>query len=338
MKVDRQDLLYQLQSVEPGLSPKELIEQSSCFGFKDNMVYTFNGEIACRHEVDLDLTGAVQARSLLSVLDKLPEDSLSVDVSDKEVVFKGKNRRLGMHLEPELLMPIDDLEQPKSWKKLPSDFIEAVRLVQQCAGRDESQFWPTCVHVHPEWVEACDNEQMARYELETGADREFLVRKESLKHILELGMTRYCLTDSWVHFTNKKKKNEPGLVMSCRAWEHEYPDLAVGLGSSGDHMVLPMELAAAVEKAEVFSAEDDANNMIRVRLESGRIQLKGEGVTGWFEERRKVKYDGGEMAFQIAPKLFQQLLERGTDCEINDKFFIINGGHFRYVTCLQITE
>ena len=44
LRVNRQLLLDALMSVTPGLTQKELIEQSSCVVFRNGQVYTFNDE------------------------------------------------------------------------------------------------------------------------------------------------------------------------------------------------------------------------------------------------------------------------------------------------------
>ena len=55
MKIDREEFLKQLESVLPGYSTKEVIEQSSCFVFKKGRVYTYNDEIACSQTTSLKL-------------------------------------------------------------------------------------------------------------------------------------------------------------------------------------------------------------------------------------------------------------------------------------------
>jgi len=46
MKINRQEFLDSLEMVKAGLSPREFIEQSSCFAFKEGEVLTFNDESA----------------------------------------------------------------------------------------------------------------------------------------------------------------------------------------------------------------------------------------------------------------------------------------------------
>ena len=61
MKINREELLNQLESVLPGLSTREIIEQSSCFVFMNKEVITYNDEISCSHKSRLDIEGAIVA-------------------------------------------------------------------------------------------------------------------------------------------------------------------------------------------------------------------------------------------------------------------------------------
>ena len=47
MLIDRAKLLAALELVSPGLSPREILEQSSCVVFRGGRIATFNDEVAC---------------------------------------------------------------------------------------------------------------------------------------------------------------------------------------------------------------------------------------------------------------------------------------------------
>ena len=47
MKVSKSALMAQLETVRHGLSPKDIVDQASCFAFKAGKVFSFNDEIAC---------------------------------------------------------------------------------------------------------------------------------------------------------------------------------------------------------------------------------------------------------------------------------------------------
>ena len=90
LKINREELLQQLESVVPGLSVKEIIEQSKCFVFKDKKVMTYNDEVACTQDSCLDIEGAVEAMPLISLLRKLKEEEIDLHYVYGTTSGKGK--------------------------------------------------------------------------------------------------------------------------------------------------------------------------------------------------------------------------------------------------------
>jgi len=334
--VNREKLLLQLEAVQPGLSTREIIEQSSCFVFQNQTVMTFNDEIACTHECELKVEGAVQAAPLLSVLRKMPETELEVEVADGYFVLIGKRRRAEIRHENDILLHIDKVEKPTKWVELHGDFLEGVGLVQHCASKDASQFKLTCIHLHPDFIEACDNFQATRVKMKTGVKASMLVRRDSLKHVASLGMTDFCETETWIHF-----RNADGLVLSCRRYMVEYHNIDSLLDFKGEPITLPKGLKEATDLAEVFSAENSEDNVVTVQLRpdrGGMLRITGEGACGRFREVKDLKYSGPPMEFLIAPKLLTELTEKHNEAEIAKGRLRVDGGKWVYMTCLTAPD
>ena len=328
--VNREVLIQTLEFVQPGLSPKEIIEQSSCFAFKDGIVMTFNDEVACTAETELKFTGAVQASPLLALLHKIPDTEIELEQTGEELRIYGKRRSAGIRMEAEVTLPVEHVERPTDWKDLPEDFIEALKLAQQCVGSDESKFWTTCVHIHPKWVEACDDAQLIRYKLKTGVDNPVLVRGKSVKHVLDLGITEISESETWVHF-----RNPGGLVLSCRRHLEEYNDLGQFLKFSGEQLTLPKGLIEAAETASIFSSEHGDEDLVTVLLKPGKLRIYGQGVSGWYKEFKSIKYSGKTLEFMIGPTLLADIVRRMNECEVTESYLKVNGPKWIYVSALN---
>lgn len=332
--VSRQEFMSQLESISPGLSPREIIEQSSCFVFEDGYVMTYNDEVACKLKLDMDITGAVQAKPLMAVLQRLPEETIKIKVDEGEMRVIGKRRQAGIRMDNDVTLPFKNVDTPKKYQTLHEDFLDAISMVSECAGTDENMFWTTCVHIHPKWVEACDNFQITRCRMPTGIKEATLVRNTAIKHIVQLEMKQYCLTSKWLHFRNKQ-----GLVLSCRRYTEDFPSLKNFIAlENGTPTTLPKGLAEAAERANIFSEENADNNLVSVVLKPGKLRIKGEGVSGWFSETKKIKYKGSPLEFMIAPKLLVEITKRHNDCEISADKLKVNGGKFVYVSLLGNPE
>lgn len=333
IRINREELLGRLQSVSPGLAAREIIEQSSCFIFKDGKVITFNDEVSCSSPSGLpkEVEGAITAKDLLQYLESYPDEEIHLDFTDDELRIYGKGRKSGVRLESEILLNVTVVDSPSKWKKLPDDFDDALSLVSTCASRDDSRFSLTCIHFHPEWLEACDNYQMARWTIKTGIKEPFLVRQPSLKLLMIMGMLEIGETQAWSHFRNPK-----GLVLSCRRYLEEYPELTSMLEVKGSPLTLRKGIEEAVKLASIASSKNIDDDKVIVDIRPGKMIIRGEGSGSWHEERRKLKdYDGPELKFMISPKMLAELVKKHNSCLIDGNLLHVDGGKYSYCSALS---
>lgn len=339
MKVNRELLLNQLVAVVPGASFSEGTTQASFFVFHKDKVFTFNGEVACR--VPCCFTGvtvAVPAKPLLQLLSKLKEEFLEFNLKDdeKELHVVGKGKRTKFRIESEVNLELDKIEKPKSWNQMPDEFKDAVDVVSKCAGPKSSEhFEITCIHIDPEYMESTDNYQLIKYPLETGIETSMLIKADTIKKVITLGMTHISETENWLHF----KDNRSGLIVSCLISRDDYYPLAsIFENAGGKKTTLPKGLENSIENAEIFSSENADNNVITVLLSHGKIEVTGEGSDGEHTERKKITYAGPEMRFLIQPAMLAEVAKRYNVCQISDEFMTVSGGAFTYITCLSKVE
>jgi len=333
MRVNREKLLEQLESVLPGLSTREIIEQSSCFVFRDKVVMTYNDEIACTQKSCLRIEGAVTAMPFVSILRKLKEDTLEITTNKKELLIKGKRKKAGIRMDTDILLPTDSVEKPKKWRTLPDDFANAVSIIQQCSGKDETRFSLTCVHLTPKWIEACDGYQAARYRMKMEIEKPTLVRKESIKYITDLDMSKFSETKHWIHF-----RNSSGLILSCRRWVEDFPELSELLQVKGTPTKFPKGLIEAAEKAEIFSAENVEDNQVIINLRLNKLRITGRGASGYYQEVNDIKYKGKSLSFGVAAGLFADLIRHHNSCEITPDRLKVVTGRYSYITVLHVMD
>jgi hypothetical protein len=332
MQVNRKQLLSELESILPGLSAKEEIEQSSCVVFQKGHLYTYNDEISCSRKTSLNITGAVQAVPLINLLRKLSEEMIEITTTESELCVKGKRRKAGITFSAEISLAIETVEEPGKWKTLPKEFIKAAGLTSQCSGKDDSRFALTCIHITPDYLEACDNFQCSRYIMANKIKKPFLIRSEVVSHLKSSQVTKFSESESWVHF-----KNDDGLTLSCRRYIEKFPDLNDILSFKGNAVVLPKDVNKAVERAEVFSSDsDDSDNLITIALSTDSLIIAGEGTYGWLKEKKKVKYSGPELSFRISPSLFTSIIQKKNKCTVSESRIKIQLDAFLYVAALSM--
>ena len=329
MRIKREDFLTQLESVRPGLSEKEMHQQDCCFIFKDGKLITFNDELSCSLPTKFEIKGAVRAAPLVSVLDKMSEREIDVTQNGKELLLKGLNKKAGIAMDQEINLPLEHVEKTTKWLALPQNFCEAANLIRTCVSKDTSEYIRTCVHITPKFLEACDNDQLARYPLRIKLKSPILIKGAFLKHVIEADSVKFCVGEAWAHF-----KNKSNLIVSCRISKDKYPVLGKYYKVSGSPITLPKGIAEAAERAQTFSIENVDRNRVSIELKRNAALIRGEGVLGWYEEIKKLKYSGPEIRFTIDPKLLVDIVSRNNECEITEDRLKIDTGSYRYISCL----
>ena len=103
-----------LNKVKPGLSNKEMIEQSTSFVFQRGHVYTYNDEIAISHPLKIRVLGAVRARELLDFVNRIKDEKIEIIMNENktELILLKKFSTATFALNQELILPINDIEIP----------------------------------------------------------------------------------------------------------------------------------------------------------------------------------------------------------------------------------
>lgn len=329
--INREVFLKKLEAVQPGLAKKENLIQSGSVVLKDGAFHTLSEEIYCCAPSGFDPAweAALPAKPLLGILKKLKGEEFTVSLDDGELLFKGDGTT-GVRIESEVHLPIDLVDKPSMWKPLPRDFTVALGMVWQCASSKLDEWVKTYIHIHPEWVEAWDGFQMARFSLKTTFSQPTLLRKEGVKHLCNLSPTNFCETENWVHFQSDVS------TISCRRYLDDYPELEKFLAVTGEKVTLPKEIAGEIEKAEEFSKENRDDNVVKVTLSKGEVRVKGTGETGWFRSNPvKLPYKGKPFSFLIPPALLREIVTKYEECIISPDRILVGGGDFAYISAIS---
>ncbi len=349
--VNREAFLNLLQAIKVAVTPKDEIDQSSCFVFQNGLVAGFDEEKLCRAKSGLgkDFLCVVRAKPILQLLDRLPDEKIILSLTDGELLVSGLNgRKSGLVVEREVRLLLSQTEDPgkDDWRNLPANFSEAIKLAAECTGSDDPKFWLTCVHVHPKYVEACDNKRILRYtvDLEGVINGEFLIRSSAAEAIHDLGMEKVCETQNWVHFQNRNE-----VVLSCRRWLDEFRDLGPVLESAkgGRTIELPDGLGEAAKRAAIFANEIGVKGKpkIMIRLQDGdgksnnkNLLVRGEGPLGWLEEPFSVTYTGPTLAFMATPTLLSEIGRRSNAVDVANNKLYVRSDNYEYVALLSVPE
>lgn len=336
MKIDKEKLKGALEIVKPGLSAKEMVEQSTSFAFKGGRVYTYNDEISISHPIEnLNIEGAIQAEELYKFLTKVKTKEIDLDVTENEIILKSGHSKSGFLLKKEIKLPIEDeeLASKKTWKTLSKDFLHFLKFAGMNCSNDMSNPMLTCIHVNSlGFIESTDNYRVTHCKNIEVPVKTFLIPTTSANVVISLQPTKISDGKGWVHF-----KTENETMISCRTFEEAFVDTSPILqkAKGGLKIVFPEKLNEILERAIIFTDKQTIANNIDITINGKKLLIESRLETSWFEESTSIEYKGDEIKFSIAPYLLKDILKQTNICTLSEKLLRFRKDDWVYISTLK---
>jgi len=315
MQVKRETLVKALQFANLGTSARgETLEQSNSFIFKEGKLITFNDEILTISESPLDFTAAVLADDFVKLMEKFPDEYLEINLKGEEVIIKGKRRSAGITCFHEIQLPYDAVPAPSDWSKLSENTLKMLVLAAHTCGKDVTQALTMVVHTTPKLIEASDNFRLFRANLNTGFPGEVLLPALSVLKLDGLDIKRVSIAEGWAHFRTASKQV---IALRCSQGKyHEGIDKLLDIGKA-DKVNLPKNLSEIVSRTIVMmDAEQEPR--IKIKLAPDELTVESRKDSGWYREKKRVEYMGGEMEFEVSPKFLVEILQQTREVLVNE--------------------
>lgn len=307
--ISRSALTSALLQVKPGLANKDIVEQSTHFIFDKGVVWTFNDKITITREVPINAVGAVRAKEFYDLLVKMPDDSLDVSVNDGKMTIKGDGREVEIQIDPEIRMQKPQVANVKSseWKKLPEDFVEAVKFCVFSASKNMARPELTCIYIEEGDCVSTDGFRATCREMKSDVEAPFMIPADAALQLSKYNPTSYYLGDrGWLHFMNNE-----GTLFSCRTiTESKYPEAIWDLFNvEGNKVKLPDGFLSIVDRAQTLVTEDfNLDRTVNIKIASGKIKCIGQGRAGKFSEQHAIEWSGEPIDIHIHPDFLMAIL------------------------------
>ena len=320
MKIDKEELQRALTIVKPGLSSKEIIEQTTSFAFTNGRVITYNDEISISHPIEgTEFEGVVKAEELYGLLGKLNKKEIELNLEGGELQITSGRMNAGIHIEEKIQLPIR--EPAGKWKVIPDPekFTQFIFLASQTCSGDMTQPKLTCVYVKKNGqIIGSDGFRLVQCITEKLPIEDFLISASSVIDLVKINPTHIQMEDGWIHFKNKE-----GTYFSCRSVDMDYIDQVTIDGilkvKGGGTVEFPVKIIEILNRVKLFAKRQFYfDEVIEVTIEGGKITLKSETeeTKSWIKEKATIKYDGS-LSFMITPTLFEGILKETRTCSIN---------------------
>jgi hypothetical protein len=119
----------------------------------------------------------------------------------------------------------------------------------------------------------------------------------------------------------------------------DYPSRDDSLKINGQHITIPKALVSSANRAMVFASEQSEEPVLLLSLQPGLLRIVGEGISGGYEEVKRIDYKGPPMRFLISPDILQHIAQHYTTAEIcQGRFKAAQKDCWEYVTVLGDPE
>ena len=341
MKTNRPRLLDQLNQLKPGLAAKELIEQSTCFVFTGGRAYTYNAEIAVSIPTEIEnIEGAVPAKELISLLQKSDNDDVDLEMTDAGLVIKSGRYKSTLTVQSEIRLPINEIQTPDKWQKLPEDFIEAVNVCLFSVSKDtliKPQM--NCIHCSVSYAESGSGHRLTRccYASEK-MERDILIPENAATALCSFAPSHYATSNGWLHFRCAST------LFSCRTYaEDSYPNLSQHFEETESETTtfsFPEDMQSILDRANVFADIDKgtySKNSVTVALSEKEMLVTTKGNSGFYEEAIPIQFSGEPMSFKISLFYLLEFLKRRSPISVmvDTKKMRLTSGGLTHIIALQ---
>lgn len=327
----RKDLLSALLAVKPGIATKDVIESMTYFFFSGDAVISYNDIISIQYPLKTSFNTFVKADDFFKVVSKVKSETVEFKLDEASLNMKADKMMSSFAtiFDDSIvsrIQTVSDSLKDASMKKLPVDFIDAVKLCSHVASKNESDSMLTCLYVSKKNVVCTDNVRIAHYTMKTAMD-EFMVKASEMKALIAINPTKYAVTSKWAHFSN-----DEGCVFSIRLVKGNYPDMIKFTDFDGIDIKLPKDILDGVDIASIFS--EDADDAISITIIKGKCRVFKESDAGKIDFRTTIDYNGQDITFKINPELLKEMMAHTTNIVVAVRSARLETDSFVLVTSL----
>lgn len=331
MKMNRKTLVDKLKKIQPVTSGNPVL-QGDCFLFRDGDAWVYSNELFMKMECPL-CEGAVHAKTLMDLLGRIKSEEIEVSSGEGSLhIGWGRKSTAEIRIE-KVTAPIREFQTPeKDMKDLHENFVENLKKVLVCAGKDDFQIdvARNSVHIDEGVIEASNGVCLFRTFFE-GEMEELLLPASSIRMLVKFNPIGYCSQkkEGWSFFMD-----EESVVMGCRLLESEYPNMEKMMPEGGIGIQFDADASDCIKTALSVLENGDGQYIVDCSLNSGEITLSSKGPFGKVKESVNATCDEDSLEFSINPDFLMDALDLDGSIMLTDRMLLVDGEDFVYIACL----
>ena len=342
LKINTQNLLTALETVNPALAQKEFVETTTHYFFTNEKLITYNDKICISYPYTrFNKTFSIKAKDFYNIIKTIKSKFFICKISNTDFLLNSEDT------DAKISINTDDLFVKEMYESLnindlefdtlndPDSFIKGLDFCRFSASKDATNQNFYCVSVDSKKICSSDNYRMSFYKIKELIPN-FLIPATSVNELVNFSFNQLCVVKNWVHF-----KNENGLVFSSRLVSGNYPDLTELLAKKIDtkKIELPKELKNLIADVSLMAKGDtEVDKNVDITLDNNILTCTSKKEIGWLTKKMPINYTGDKLMFQINPTFLSQILNKVNTIELTDKLAFFFTDNFTHLIAANVVN
>ena len=306
MTIQKKNLLKKLGLCMSGIEKgNPILQGADSFIFYKDRIFAYNDMISVSVPIENtemlseNLEGAVRAEEFFKIINKMPNEEIQFEVSDKNtwVLKSGKARAELALIEFDYEKRLNEIHISENWVDLEDDFLTGLNVCKMAKNTTPL----SGTFIKGNYIMSTDGYQINRFKMKDCELPEFWVSDKSMAELLKfnkLNKIQKEPTSNWVHF-----KSENDVVFSLKTLAtNKYPfDKCGTLLDDVDLSALvkgkfPSGIKEVIERASVFNTNMDNHLAIKLIIGKEGVEVASENAIGNYSEM--VAWEDGNKDFE----------------------------------------
>lgn len=315
--MNKKELLEAIEKVKPAITTTSLTEQNNLILFNKKSVSSYNDEILITSIINTKIDGAVPANELITLLQKMKDETIKVVQKDNVLEIIGKTTKAKLKMST---LSFPKTKIPDKWKKLPEEFIKGLNYCKFSLAQEGNIL--NNLFVTKDNIISSDNYRITQYTLDKELTKKnFLIPSSTINPLVSFKPTSLSIDKLWVFFKNKNDG-----IFCIRNNGEKYPDIESILNNKvkGIKIKLPDSLKESLLRTKILSDEDivTGNRIINITIKEGKLICYGECAAGNIYETVDIDYDGKDIKFAVVPDFLSEILNNTNNMTVGDSVLI----------------
>lgn len=298
MRIQKKEFLRALNIATMGVASSSAVNEMLNYNFYKENLLTYNGSLLLSIPMKLNKCEfSVSAKKFLSAVSSMPENFELIE-SENLIVLKGESKKVKTNfglaemsdenITHDLFENIQKGLANSEFKKLPSNFLEGIRLCMFSTAKSSNFGTLACLNIKNDYMLSSDNLRISAFTLD-GEMPEILLPVENCKTLLKLKPISYVYheDDNIINFLT-----ESGVVISVRIVKGNYPDykkIATQEYSEYEDLILPDEFSKMINDVGIVNQEvSETEQYVKLTINKEAIIVETEHASGWAYKELKL--------------------------------------------------